>query len=103
MTNAPSFIAHPSALIFHPSAFILHPSSFILHEGGIDPSSFILHPSAFMKRALTWLLYAAIPAAVSLQFMHASLVAQFILSCIAVLPLAAWIGASTEHLAHRMG
>src|SRR5229473_872191 len=56
-----------------------------------------------MKRALTWILYASIPAAVSLQFMHASLVAQFILSCIAVLPLAAWIGTSTEHLAHRMG
>jgi Ca2+:H+ antiporter len=56
-----------------------------------------------VKRALTWLLYASIPAAVSLQFLHASLVGQFILSCIAVLPLAAWIGASTEHLAHRMG
>src|SRR5437870_12974344 len=35
--------------------------------------------------------------------MHASLVAQFILSCVAVLPLAAWIGIATEQLAHRMG
>ena len=56
-----------------------------------------------MKRVLTWLLYATIPVAIVLQFLHTNLVAQFIFSCAAVLPLAAWIGASTEHLAHRMG
>src|SRR5713226_10360705 len=27
----------------------------------------------------------------------------FVFACLAVLPLAAWIGASTEQLAHRMG
>jgi Ca2+:H+ antiporter len=56
-----------------------------------------------MKRVLTWLLYATIPAAIALQFLHGSLVWQFALSCVAVLPLAAWMGASTEQLAHRMG
>src|SRR5207253_5033118 len=36
-------------------------------------------------------------------FMHASLVWEFVFACTAVLPLAAWIGQSTEQLAHRMG
>src|SRR5437016_8768076 len=56
-----------------------------------------------MKRAATYVLYASIPVAIALQFRHDNLVAQFIFACIAVLPLAAWIGASTEQLAHRMG
>jgi len=56
-----------------------------------------------VKRALTYILYASIPAAIALQFLHSNLVAQFMLSCVAVLPLAAWIGMSTEHLAQRMG
>src|SRR4029079_12204824 len=56
-----------------------------------------------MKRAITYLLYATIPVAIVLQFLHTNLTAQFLFSCIAVLPLAAWIGASTEQLAHRMG
>jgi len=56
-----------------------------------------------MKRVATWLLYATIPVAIALQFLHTRLVAQFVFSCLAVLPLAAWIGASTEQLAHRMG
>jgi len=70
---------------------------------------FIVHRSSFivrlrmMKRAITYLLYATIPVAIVLQFMHTNLTAQFLFSCIAVLPLAAWIGASTEQLAHRMG
>jgi len=56
-----------------------------------------------MKRLLTWLVYASIPVAIALEFTHANLVWQFVISCAAVLPLAAWIGHSTEHLAHRMG
>jgi Ca2+:H+ antiporter len=56
-----------------------------------------------MKRIATWLAYATIPVAVALQFIHGNLVWQFVISCIAVLPLAAWIGVSTEQLAHRMG
>ncbi len=49
------------------------------------------------------MVYATIPAALFLQFTHSSLVWQFVVSCAAVLPLAAWIGGATEHLAHRMG
>ena len=56
-----------------------------------------------MKRAAQLVLYATIPVAVALQFMHASLVWEFVFACAAVLPLAAWIGVSTEQLAHRMG
>src|SRR6059058_5349134 len=56
-----------------------------------------------MKRILRWLVYATIPAALALELMHGNLVWEFVISCIAVLPLAAWIGNSTEHLAHRMG
>jgi Ca2+:H+ antiporter len=56
-----------------------------------------------MKRILKWLVHAAIPVALFLQFTHGDLVLQFIFSCIAVLPVAAWIGHGTEHLAHRLG
>src|SRR5437667_5629905 len=56
-----------------------------------------------MKRVGQWVLCATIPVAIWLQFSHANLVWQFAMSCIAVLPLAAWIGISTEQLAHRMG
>src|SRR5919205_2413953 len=56
-----------------------------------------------MRRVLQWVLYATIPVAIFLQFMHASLVWEFVFACAAVLPLAAWIGMSTEQLAHRMG
>src|SRR2546430_6911572 len=56
-----------------------------------------------MKRAASYVLYATIPVALALQFMHASLVWEFVFACAAVLPLAAWIGVSTEQLAHRMG
>src|SRR5256886_14030338 len=56
-----------------------------------------------MPRLLRWLLYATIPIAVWLQFTHGNLVWEFVFACAAVLPLAAWIGVSTEQLAHRMG
>ncbi len=56
-----------------------------------------------MKRAASYVLYVTIPIAIFLQLSHRSLVWLFIFACLAVLPLAAWIGASTEQLAHRMG
>jgi Ca2+:H+ antiporter len=56
-----------------------------------------------MKRVLAWLVYATIPVALILQYTHGSLVWQFVFSCLAVLPVAAWIGHGTEHLAHRLG
>ena len=56
-----------------------------------------------MKRAAHWALYATIPVAIYLQLTHQHAVWLFVFACLAVLPLAAWIGASTEQLAHRMG
>ena len=56
-----------------------------------------------MKRAASYVLYATIPIAIFLQVTHRSPVWLFIFACLAVLPLAAWIGVSTEQLAHRMG
>src|SRR5258708_23903136 len=56
-----------------------------------------------MKRAAKFVLYATIPVALWLQFSHGDLVWQFVFACLAGLPLAAWIGVSTEQLAHRMG
>ncbi|HEY8183806.1 MAG TPA: calcium/proton exchanger [Thermoanaerobaculia bacterium] len=56
-----------------------------------------------MKRAASYVLYATIPVAIFLQITHRSPVWLFVFACLAVLPLAAWIGLSTEQLAHRMG
>jgi Ca2+:H+ antiporter len=55
------------------------------------------------RRVAHSLVIAAIPAAIGLHFFHADMTWLFVLSCIAVLPLAAWIGVATEQLAHRMG
>jgi Ca2+:H+ antiporter len=56
-----------------------------------------------MYRIVKYIVYATIPVALFLQFTHGAVSLQFIFSCLAVLPVAAWIGHSTEHLAHRMG
>jgi len=56
-----------------------------------------------VKRALSYILYATIPIAIFLEVTRRDRVWLFIFACLAVLPLAAWIGAATEQLAHRMG
>jgi Ca2+:H+ antiporter len=56
-----------------------------------------------LRRVAHIVLALAIPIALFLELSHGDLVFLFIASCLAVLPLAAWIGTSTEHLAHRMG
>jgi Ca2+:H+ antiporter len=56
-----------------------------------------------MRRAARYLLYATIPVALYLQFTHGPVVWEFVFACSAVIPIAAWIGHSTEQLAHRMG
>jgi Ca2+:H+ antiporter len=56
-----------------------------------------------VKTIAKYLICLAIPVALWLQFTHGNLVALFAAACLAVLPLAAWIGHSTEQLAHRMG
>jgi Ca2+:H+ antiporter len=56
-----------------------------------------------VKRAFRYVLHGTIPVALALQFLHGNLVWEFVFASLAVLPLAAWIGAATEQLAHRMG
>jgi len=57
-----------------------------------------------MIRTIAWWIFlAAIPVALFLQFTHGDKILLFIASAMAVLPVAAWIGHSTEHLAVRMG
>ena len=95
----------PSALCVLPSAFCPLPSAFCSLPSALCllPSALCLLYTARVKRILTWVVYATIPVAITLQFLHTSLVWQFVFACAAVLPLAAWIGVSTEQLAHRMG
>lgn len=51
---------------------------------------------------LNWLL-TFVPIAVALEIMHASPIAIFVTSCLAIIPLAGWMGRATEHLAERLG
>ena len=53
----------------------------------------------------TWrnLLLLAVPASIVLNYMHASPVLIFSIACLAVVPLAGYMGEATEHLSHRTG
>jgi len=50
-----------------------------------------------------YLLLVFVPASVWLGLTHASPTAVFVVSCVAILPLAGLIGEATEHLAQRSG
>ncbi len=53
--------------------------------------------------SLSWLL-VFVPVVVALELAHAdSPVAIFFCSCLAILPLAGWLGKATEHLAEKTG
>ncbi len=51
---------------------------------------------------LNWLL-VFVPVAAVLEFRHAAPVPIFVCSCLAIIPLAGWMGRATEHLAERTG
>ena len=51
---------------------------------------------------LNWLLIF-VPVAVVLELQHASAMAIFIASGLAIVPLAAWMGRATEHIAEKSG
>jgi Ca2+:H+ antiporter len=55
-----------------------------------------------LKPSLNWLL-VFVPVATGLELAHASPTAIFLTSCLAVIPLAGWMGKATEHLAERVG
>jgi Ca2+:H+ antiporter len=56
-----------------------------------------------LARWWKWILVTAAPCAVAAEWLHAGEVTVFILSAVAVVPLAAFIGESTGHVARRLG
>jgi len=54
------------------------------------------------RNLLNWLL-VFVPVAIALELSHASALAIFIASALAIVPLAGWMGRATEHLAERLG
>ena len=55
-----------------------------------------------LKPGLNWLL-ALVPVAIVLEIVHSNEIAIFVISALAILPLAGLIGTSTEQLAARTG
>ncbi len=54
------------------------------------------------ENLLNWLL-VFVPVATVLEFTHANPIAIFATSCLAIIPLAGWMGRATEHLAEKLG
>jgi Ca2+:H+ antiporter len=54
------------------------------------------------RNFMNWLL-VAVPVAIGLELSHASAIAIFVASAIAIIPLAGWMGRATEHLAEKLG
>ena len=59
---------------------------------------------SWLKPRLDWLL-VFVPIAIALRFVPAfeNPTALFVVSCIAIIPLAGWMGRATEHLAEHLG
>src|ERR687896_106687 len=57
-----------------------------------------------LRPSLNWLL-VFVPIAIALRFVPAlhNPTALFVVSCIAIIPLAGWMGRATEHLAEHLG
>ncbi len=60
--------------------------------------------SSWFKPSLDWLLIF-VPIAIALRFVPSfdNPTALFIVSCLAIIPLAGWMGKATEHLSEHMG
>ena len=57
---------------------------------------------SLLKPSLDWLL-VCVPIAIAMRLMNASPTWLFIVACLAVVPLAGWMGRATEHLAEKVG
>ena len=55
-----------------------------------------------LKPSLDWLLIC-VPIAIAMRLLQASPTWLFIVACLAVIPLAGWMGRATEHLAEKVG
>ncbi len=60
--------------------------------------------SSWLRPSLNWLL-VFVPVAIALRYVPSleNQTALFIVSALALIPVAGWMGNATEHLAHRMG
>src|SRR6185312_13300058 len=60
--------------------------------------------SRWLKPSLDWLL-VFVPVAFALRYVSAwqNQTALFVVSALAIIPIAGWMGHATEQLAHRMG
>ena len=57
---------------------------------------------SLLKPSLDWLL-VFVPIAIAIKFFFPNPTWLFVVACIAVIPLAGWMGKATEHLAERFG
>src|SRR5689334_8957288 len=59
---------------------------------------------SWLKPRLDWLL-VFVPAAIAIRFLPSleNPTTLFIVSCLAIIPLAGWMGRATEHLAAHLG
>ena len=60
-------------------------------------------PAKLLKPSLDWLLICVPIAMIMRWLVPASPTALFIVACLAVIPLAGWMGKATEHLAEKVG
>jgi Ca2+:H+ antiporter len=69
-----------------------------------QPSVHAPRRRSWLKPRLDWLL-VFVPVAIALRFLPSlgNPTALFIVSCLAIIPLAGWMGRATEHLAERLG
>jgi len=58
--------------------------------------------SALLKPSLDWLLLF-VPIAIALRVLNANQTWLFVAACLAVVPLAGWMGRATEHIAEKVG
>ena len=58
--------------------------------------------ASLLKPSLNWLLIF-IPIAAYFEFATSNHTATFISACLAIIPIAGWMGEATEHLAEKTG
>jgi Ca2+:H+ antiporter len=69
-----------------------------------DPSAQAPRRRSWLRPRLDWLL-VFVPIAIALRFVPSleNQTALFVVSCLAIIPLAGWMGRATEHLAEHLG
>ena len=69
-----------------------------------QPSAHAPSRRSWLKPRLDWLL-VFVPVAIVLRFVPSleNQTALFVVSCLAIIPLAGWMGRATEHLAEHLG